>query len=405
MNTYLIHESNIERLEKKMNTIKNKCKKFGCDFHFEEVGEEFKDIKDENGNVTITRYVIVEAEGIAIINNWKYIASIEHTKEGNIIHKVTDVEIPEKYFTTAPICEHCHSKRQRKETCLIMNTITGEFKQVGKSCLHDFTCGMSAEAVASYTAMFDELIKGEAPCGGGYGKSYFPVKELLAYTVETIKHYGYIKSNPWEVCTKEQVDDFYNADKYPYRLPSKVLEKTVETMKEIGFNPMSEENMATVEKALEWIKAQERTNDYMSNLITICNLKYVAVENFGFLVSLIPTWNKTIEAEAKRKEAELAHKAEQQRAEWVGAIKDKVEFKIASFTTLTSWETQWGLTSMYKFTDEFGNIYIWKTDKFFNSKELEDMEKCTLKGTIKEHSEFRDVKQNILTRCKITQGC
>lgn len=37
---YLIWEGNIERLRKKVKTIMNKAKKYGCNFHYEEIRAE-----------------------------------------------------------------------------------------------------------------------------------------------------------------------------------------------------------------------------------------------------------------------------------------------------------------------------------------------------------------------------
>ena len=48
MNTYAIYEGNLERLEKKIQTIKNKCIKYGASFHYAVVGEEFRSYKDHN---------------------------------------------------------------------------------------------------------------------------------------------------------------------------------------------------------------------------------------------------------------------------------------------------------------------------------------------------------------------
>lgn len=39
---------------------------------------------------------------------------------------------------------------------------------------------------------------------------------------------------------------------------------------------------------------------------------------------------------------------------------------------------------------------IWKTSKCFDEESVK-----TIVGTVKEHSEFRDVKQTVLTRCKV----
>jgi hypothetical protein len=61
------------------------------------------------------------------------------------------------------------------------------------------------------------------------------------------------------------------------------------------------------------------------------------------------------------------------------------------------------LTFPYKYvniysTDKEGNVYIWKTGK---DMEKDGAENKTLVGTLKEHNEYKGVKQNVLTRCKI----
>lgn len=53
---------------------------------------------------------------------------------------------------------------------------------------------------------------------------------------------------------------------------------------------------------------------------------------------------------------------------------------------------------IYKFVDDFGNILTWKTG---NGYELKNGQKVSVKGTVKAHSEYRMVKETILTRCKL----
>ena len=164
---YAIYEGNIDRLEKKLKRISNKCKAYGCDFHYEQTGEDFRELKDEKGNKYTARFVLVEAEGTAIINDWEFIAELEHTENGNIITGVAGVEVPERYYTSKPMCEHCNSKRFRKNTYIVRNKQTGEFKQVGKSCLKDFTHGMSAEAVTQQAVISKCLMNPNVvSCGG-----------------------------------------------------------------------------------------------------------------------------------------------------------------------------------------------------------------------------------------------
>ena len=191
MERFAILEANLERLEKKLITIQNKCKKYGCSFTYNKVGEEFRTLEDEKGVEYTAKFILVEAEGKAIINDWMFVASVEHTEKGNIINSTgCGVEIPERYYTSNPVCEHCNSNRARKDTYLVMNQVTGEFKQVGKSCLKDFTQGMDAAMISKYYSFFDELIKGEEPDGCGHIEAYYKTKEMLAYAYECIKHFG-----------------------------------------------------------------------------------------------------------------------------------------------------------------------------------------------------------------------
>ena len=65
---------------------------------------------------------------------------------------------------------------------------------------------------------------------------------------------------------------------------------------------------------------------------------------------------------------------------------------------MTSWETDFGITRLYKMVGEDGNVYTWKTGKLFD--DVEDSV-ITVVGTVKAHTEFRGVKQTELTRCRI----
>ena len=62
-------------------------------------------------------------------------------------------------------------------------------------------------------------------------------------------------------------------------------------------------------------------------------------------------------------------------------------------------EGYYGNSAFHIFSDEEGNIYTWNT----SSKTLEVGHTYHLKGTVKEHTCFRNVNQTILTRCAICQ--
>lgn len=109
---YEIFEGNFERLEKKLNRIGNKCKKYGCDFCFSVIGETFREVIDESTKEKhIARFITVEVSGTAKVNDWEFVAELEHTENGNIIRGTGIYEIPERYYTGKPVCEHCKSNR------------------------------------------------------------------------------------------------------------------------------------------------------------------------------------------------------------------------------------------------------------------------------------------------------
>lgn len=389
---YRIYEDNIERLEKKLQRIANKCKKYGNDFKYEQVGEEFSEYTDDNGNKHTVRYVLVEAEGTAIINDWKFIASVEHTEKGNIIKSCCEVEVPVKYYTSKSICEHCNSKRYRKDTYIVQNIETGEFKQVGKSCLKDFTCGMSAESIANYISLFDELIQGEIIEGSGYnGTRYIDVKESLQYIAETIRHFGYVKSDDIRP-TKQRAREYYEVkhgmlNGYYDKERAKELRAEIES---VSFNYDSEYAKELTENVLKWIEEQDESNNYIHNLKTVCNLEYVSFDKFGLLASMFPTYDRQMIREKQKAE----EKAQEQQSKYVGNIGDRITVQIADFKVVTSWETNFGLTKIFKIIDTDGNIYTWKT-----SGGIADGTE-TIVGTVKAHNEYRDIKQTELTRVR-----
>ena len=109
--------------------------------------------------------------------------------------------------------------------------------------------------------------------------------------------------------------------------------------------------------------------------------------------------------EKAEKEAEEARtKAEKAISQYVGGIGEKIEIK-GSYVRTGAWEQKafsgFGTETMYvhTFKDADGNVFTWKTR---NGVNLNYGEPVIVKGTVKNHSEYKDEKQTELTRCKIT---
>lgn len=381
---YEIFEGNMERLEKKLNMIQTKCKKYGCEFNAKTVGEVFHEVFDEETNQSkVVKYFQVEASGVAKVDGWEFVATIEHNTPVNIIRSFrSEYEVPERYYTAAPVCEHCNSKRNRKDTYLVRNIETGEFKQVGKSCLKDFTNGLSAEAVAQYISFFDELIKGEA-IDFVSAKPQYKVVDVLLYAVESVNLYGYVKSDSFSESTKSVVMSFLCQGG---RYIKEHLDK--------GFDTKREGNKEKVEAILAFVTGLTEGFGYISNLKTLCSKEYIEGRDIGIVVSAVACYDREMRYQARKtKEQEAGAKSN-----WVGSIGNRITLADLNVKLLTSWDNQYGTTYLYQFTDEQGNIYIWRTGNWIDA----DLKKVSLKGTIKAHGEFNGAKQTELTRCRLS---
>lgn len=142
-------------------------------------------------------------------------------------------------------------------------------------------------------------------------------------------------------------------------------------------NKCNQSSVELVSNALVWISEQEENNNYIHNLKTACSLEYVK-GNFGLYASLFPAYDRDLERTAKRK----AVQSVEQSSKFVGEISDRITVKIQSVKCVTSWETDFGITRIYKLIGADGNVYTWKTgkyldDAYFTGKKHEKVRKST----------------------------
>ena len=397
---FKIPEENIEKLRKKAEKIKRKCEKLGCLFTYEETGEEYEKYKDENGDEITVRYILVEAEGKAVVNGWQFVGSVEHTDKGNIISCVCaeDNGIPKMYYDSRPFCEHCGRKRYRKSTFLLRNEEGGRYMQVGRNCLRDFTGGMSVEGVS----MYESFLHAAEEAQSGHGlhlKPYYNTTEWLHFVAETIIHFGYVKSqstysedyDPSVRSTAQRAFEYWQALNGRFRMQTEYLRELKAEMDAVGFDENSPKALQMTKDALAWLEEQpEDKGVYIHNLKVACSLEYTDGRNHGLLASLFPAWKKDLEIKIEKKKKEEKEKL----SEYVGEIGKRISFVPVEAEVVTSWDTQFGLTMLWKITDKDGNIFIWKTSN--NVHEGTSM----ITATVKEHTEFRGVKQTVITRCR-----
>ena len=74
---YAIYEDFYPDVEKKLSRIAKKCVKHGNDFKWEIIGEQMEERTNFMGVTSMYRFLLVEVEGTAKINNWEFVATLE----------------------------------------------------------------------------------------------------------------------------------------------------------------------------------------------------------------------------------------------------------------------------------------------------------------------------------------
>lgn len=384
------------RLEKKLNAIAKKCIAYGCEFQYHTVGEVYRELTDSLGRTYIAKFIQLDVNGTAIVNGWEFIAALDYTKNGNIIRNISGEEIPERYRKAKPICEHCKTNRYRKYTFLVKNTETGELKQVGKGCLKDFTHGMSAEMAASYVSMFDTLIQGDAPWDGCGIKEYIPLQEYLAYVYETFRRFGWKNASDPD-STASRAYGYWEAS---HRIASDFCSEYLkDEMNQEEFNIESDRVRNFVKEAVTWASHLEDVSNYEHNLKMISNMEYITFKMRNLAASIIYAYEK----EQKKRKAKEKRMTNERGSisKHQGKIGERLTISVKEAFCLSVWESPFGTTKLYKIIDIYGNDFIWKTTKGLSINFMENG--GILIGTVKEHSEFNNVPQTVLTRCQYAE--
>ena len=408
---YAIYEGFYPEVEKKLRRIERKCAAHNCAFHFEVKGEEIRDCYpvDEHG-VEIThlppykcKFILIEVEGTARVDNWECIAVMEHTASGNIIRKInTEMEVPERFYHSDDVCEHCGVRRMRKELFIIHNVKTDEWRQVGKSCLKLYTNGLSAEAVAAYLdgiRFLESKVSEDFSEFVNTGK-WVDVKDVIGRAVEVIAAFGrYVKSDEYgRSSTKDMVSVMVMREELSWKI-AYMNDHFKDNRSGQYFSREQfylDSTPEKVEKIIAYYKGLSDGGEFIHNIQTMLAEGYVQRKHIGFLCYLPVGYEKAMQKENERKQRE----AQIATVEFYGEVGKRYTRKVDSAMIVTSWETQYGWTNLYRIVCG-NNVLVWKTSKnIFADAEGKALDEITF--TVKEHKEYRGENQTEVTRCKVT---
>lgn len=428
---YSIPVNRVEKLEKLIKRYQKK----GANLSFEIRGDVIETgtlhIQDPLSHTERCVKIKVSCKEVFVdgsyqINDWSFVGIIDFTKNGNIIRLADDSfagKIPVKYYSTPKICEHCGKIRNRKDTYLIYNEETNEFKQVGSTCLLEYTLGMDADACASIMSCLDkvktlcdmEFIKDDF-FGNGYDSTGCGVEptSLKQHAIALVKRYGYNKMFQGKGTA---ADLSYYYFKEPIENWDALFGSLTLASKE-EVSEIDDYANAYLNKVKDAMESKDVSlylslvNTYMYNASLTWLKSYIEYRDFGLISSFVNTFLKEV-----KKAADNSAKANSQ---YQGNVGDRITIKVNRVKALyskPSYSYYGSGTTVYELLDTNDNVYIWSTtdglNLYFTSSALwTDSENkyhsfmnkdgaITIKATVKEHKEYKGVKQTVITRGKV----
>lgn len=365
---YLIPKDRLETLREKISKISKKAEKYNSKFTFRVLEEKVIKKNDD-----VVSAVEIEIDGNVGLTGWEYVGKLVKSTGFNVFEKVQDIEIPKDFLDKPLRCDHCGKDIYRKYTFVVYNGT--EFKQVGRSCLKDYT-GIDLEYLG-YLMSLERSIE-------RFWGTLRPEK-----TIDTI---GFLRVLS-EVIRKNNGKYIREASE-EFRFPtvqtalccyyvltndvkSKNYSKSTKKMA-MDLDLNSPETSKIVKDIVE------NTRD--SNLRNVIDYRVFPVSFASCVCELVfKYYTDVLDSEVE--------------GEFYGEESEKFELDVTDFRLERTFEKGFGFVSYTTYLYSFRyKDYLFK---WFSSNEIESSGNVHIKGTIKKHQEYKKHRETIVTRCKV----
>lgn len=299
-----IPEANYGKFEREIAKLSKRSEKLiGSPIKPFVFGYDFKDI----GGDTIKVFNVMLTAETPKIDGWTFLARIDHSQEvGNIIRAVpnTGVEVPATYRTAKPHCDHCKVLRYRRDTFVLHNDETNEFKQVGTSCLTDFF-GHDPSAIAKAAELLGYAVDAaranaeydETTAGGLVDRRYLETEVVLAHAALNIRRNG----GRFISATAARNDHSLTST-------ATLVHATMHAARTLPADRPTDEDRAVAAAAVEWAQGfceNDNLSDYMHNVCVVARSPYIEHRALGLAVSIVGVYLREQEKAKPRQQVDL----------------------------------------------------------------------------------------------------
>jgi hypothetical protein len=390
---YWVATADLPVMDKKLEKLNRRATKLGMPPVTMEVGEKkFVKENDRGGGKTMSHIRLL---GTAPkLKGWTFVARIVHGEHGNMMMSVPGEELPTKYRTAPPACDHCRTNRSRKDTFVVRND-SGEHKQIGTNCLRDF---LGTDDPAAYVLYFSELkslmddMDRDEMGGGGRGSREIETVNFVQAALAVIRISGFVSRKAAEErggghTTSDALNDYF----FGTSKESVAFQKQVD-------EAMRPDDREKAQSMVDWASSLKDAGedkvdgDYLWNLSVAASNSRVNSRSMGIMASLPSAYERAM-GKLKPREARPELPAPTLKAG------DKFEGEL-TVEKVRSWETDYGVTTLHIMKDASGQTYKWKASR----ESLDEGSRVKIKGSVKSVGPDKYEGGAItveLTRCKV----
>lgn len=326
---------------------------------------------------------------IVKLGQWQVVGKLEAMEGGNLSFSVTQAESDRAVIRESaehPIqCDHCKTKRRRKDGFILRDEDSDKYMQVGGNCLEDFTGIDPAAALflARMHTMFnmasDEL---DEFASSGRVNAVETDRYLAAVSFLT-SHFGFLSAaKARETGNSATYEDALHLGHMLKESPKLTAMYLAER----------ERHMEVAGAVREWMANKAVDTDFDRNAKLLLARDAISTDrkHLAFAAATVATYNRHMSKQAEVKQPSVH----------VGIKGDKLE-RVVRIDRIVQIDTAFGISRLVLMTDDAGNKFKWKTGAC--PYEVQQGEGKSMKAAfkVKEHDDYKGVAQTAVTHLKV----
>lgn len=326
------------------------------------------------------------------IAGYELIGVIDFSAGEGIVLSVPGKVMPPQFRNAKDNCDHCHVNRRRNKVYVLKEIKTGQYIQVGASCLQDFFQGQDPSHVIQMANIYEILANsldqapGEDDDGDHprvrRGSPSLLLTTYMSYVCAIANKFGFVSA----AAAKQSEGKMSTAESALHEIYSKEKDRITPTLAD------HEEGKKILEWARKFINDSTNLSDYENNLRIILKNDSFETKFKGFVASLYSLYKKEFE-----KQVRVKHTSENSVSEYVGTIGERSKMTVTVVATKKI-ETMYGVSTLYRMKDASGNEINW-----FSTAKIDMQVGSTynVAAMIDKHQEYNGVKTTYVKRLKL----